>query len=102
MGDCPETLPRRFMFFELSQLNCRLARDSISYVFGHVISELEFTGAVKLFLFFWVMHLRVQINLRHFQRFVAEPVLNFHEVEARAQPVGSRSFPKPVEILIGA
>src|ERR1700674_4176041 len=34
MGDCPETLPRRFMFFELSQLNGRLARDSISYIFG--------------------------------------------------------------------
>ena len=54
-----------------------------SYVFGQTASELEFAGMVKLFLFFGVMHLRVQINLRYFQRFVAEPVLNFHQIETR-------------------
>jgi hypothetical protein len=78
MGDCPKTLLRRFMFFELSQLNGRLARDSISYVFGHAISWLEFTGAIKLLLFLGVMHLGIQIYLRDFERLVAQPGLDFH------------------------
>src|SRR5450759_2355974 len=48
------------------------------------------------------MHFRVQVNLGNLQRLVPEPVLDLHQVEARAQPVGSRSFPEPVKVMLVA
>jgi hypothetical protein len=41
---------------------------------------LELTGAVELLLFLRVVHLGVEINLGGFERFVSEPILNFHQV----------------------
>jgi hypothetical protein len=40
-GDCPETIPRHVMLFELSQLSGRLARDSISYVSGQDLNGIR-------------------------------------------------------------
>ena len=54
--------------------------------------------AVELLLFLGVMHFCIEINLGNFERFVTEPTLDFHQVEARAQPVRNRSLAKPVEI----
>ena len=30
----------------------------------------------------------------------AEPVLDFHEIEAGAEPVGGRGFPEPVKVML--
>ena len=46
------------------------------------------------------MHFGVEINLGDFERLVPEPTLNFHQVEARAQPVHRRRLAKSVEIMI--
>ena len=54
---------------------------------------LELAGAVQLLLFLGVVHFGVEINLGDFERLVTEPALDLHQVESRAQPVGSRSFP---------
>src|SRR5579862_2691690 len=65
-------------------------------------SGLEPTGAIEFFLFLGVVHFRVKIDLGNFERLMSEPALDLHQVEARAQPVGSRSFPEPVEIMLPA
>jgi hypothetical protein len=61
---------------------------------------LELTRAVELILFLGVVHFGVEVNLRNLQRLVPEPTLNFHEVEAGPQPVGSRSLPEPVKVML--
>ena len=60
----------------------------------------ELSGAVELILLFWVMHFCVQINLGDLQRLVAEPTLDLHQVEARAQPVRCRRLAKPVKVML--
>jgi hypothetical protein len=59
----------------------------------------ELTGAVELHLFFWVVHLGVQINLGYLQRLVSEPGFDFHQIEAGAQPVRRRRPAKSVGIM---
>jgi len=46
------------------------------------------------------LYFRVEINLGNLKRVVPEPTLNSHQVEARAQPVGSRGFPKPLKEML--
>jgi len=40
--------------------------------------SLEFSSPVELFLLLGIVHFCVQIDLRYFERFVSEPVLDFH------------------------
>ena len=61
---------------------------------------MELAGAVELLLLFWVMHFCVQVNLGHFQRLVAEPTSDFHQVEARTQPIRRRRLAKTVKIML--
>jgi hypothetical protein len=42
------------------------------------------------------MHLRIEINLRDFQRLVAEPTLDFHQIETRPQPIRRGGFAQTV------
>jgi len=46
-----------------------------------------------------LVHFRVEINLRDFERLVAEPVLDFHQIEAGAEPVRRRGLAKSVEVM---
>src|SRR5215472_13345018 len=62
-------------------------------------STSELASAVELILLLRIMHLRVEVNLRHFKGFMAEPTLDLHQIEARAQPIRRRGFPKPVEVM---
>jgi hypothetical protein len=64
------------------------------------LDELELTGPIELLLFLRIMHFRVQVNLRHLQRLVVQPVLDLHQVEAGAEPVSSRSFPEPEKVTL--
>ena len=54
----------------------------------------KLTGVVELLLFVWVAHFCVQINLGDFQRLVAEPTSDFHQVEAS---YGASSSPPSCE-----
>jgi hypothetical protein len=46
------------------------------------------------------VHFGLDVDLRDFERLVPKPGLDFHQVEASAQPVGSRSFPERVRECI--